>query len=121
VNPRNASSFCQTCGKPTPSQAVVCTRCGAALARFGVVMNDPRAHNKIPAGVCAIVIGSLGIHKFILGYTGAGITTLLLTICTCGLAGAVFHLIGIIEGIIYLTKSDDDFIKTYVENRRAWF
>jgi hypothetical protein len=30
-------------------------------------------------------------------------------------------LIGLIEGIIYLTKSDAEFVKTYVENRREWF
>ena len=46
-----------------------------------------RASNKIPAGICGILLGSLGIHKFILGYTGAGLVMLLVTILTCGIAG----------------------------------
>jgi TM2 domain-containing membrane protein YozV len=77
--------------------------------------------NKIAAGVCGILLGSLGIHKFILGYTGAGLIMLLVTILTCGFGGIVMHLIGLIEGIIYLTKSDEEFIRTYVEGRKEWF
>ena len=80
-----------------------------------------RAANKIPAGVCGILLGSLGIHKFILGYTGAGLILLLATVLTCGLAGAVTHLIGIIEGIIYLCKPDEEFVRTYVDGRKEWF
>lgn len=83
--------------------------------------SDPRASNKIAAGVCGILIGSLGVHKFILGYTGAGLIMLLVTILTCGFGGIVMHLIGLIEGIIYLTKSDDEFVRSYVEGRREWF
>ena len=80
-----------------------------------------RASNKIPAGVCGILLGSLGIHKFILGYTGAGLVMLLVTILTCGIAGVVMHLIGLIEGIIYLCKSDEEFVRIYVAGRKEWF
>jgi TM2 domain-containing membrane protein YozV len=80
-----------------------------------------RASNKIPAGICGILLGSLGIHKFILGYTGAGLVMLLVTILTCGIAGVVTHLIGLIEGIIYLCKSDEEFVRTYVDGRKEWF
>ncbi|MBI3851833.1 MAG: DUF4339 domain-containing protein [Verrucomicrobia bacterium] len=80
-----------------------------------------RASNKIPAGVCGILLGSLGIHKFILGYTGAGLIMLLVTVLTCGLAGVVTHIIGLIEGIIYLAKSDEEFVRTYVDGRKEWF
>src|SRR3974390_544811 len=44
----------------------------------------PGASGKIPAGVCGILLGSLGIHKFILGYTGAGLILLLVTVLSCG-------------------------------------
>lgn len=81
----------------------------------------PRAGSKIAAGICGILLGSLGIHKFILGYTGAGLIMLLVTLLTCFIASPIMHLIGLIEGIIYLTKSDEDFVKTYVEGRREWF
>ena len=80
-----------------------------------------RASNKIPAGVCGILLGSLGIHKFILGYTGAGLVMLLATILTCGIAGVVLHIIGLIEGIIYLCKSDEEFVRIYVDGRKEWF
>jgi TM2 domain-containing membrane protein YozV len=80
-----------------------------------------RASNKIPAGVCGILLGSLGIHKFILGYTGAGLVMLLVTLLTCGIAGVVTHVIGLIEGIIYLCKSDEEFVRTYVDGRKEWF
>jgi TM2 domain-containing membrane protein YozV len=80
-----------------------------------------RASNKIPAGVCGILLGSFGIHKFILGYTGAGLVMLLATILTCGIAGVVLHIIGLIEGIIYLCKSDEEFVRIYVDGRKEWF
>ena len=80
-----------------------------------------RASNKIPAGICGILLGGLGIHKFILGYTGAGIVLLLVTLLTCGIAWPMTHLIGLIEGIIYLCKSDEEFVRTYVDGRKEWF
>ena len=82
---------------------------------------NPRASNKLPAGLCGILLGSLGIHKFILGYTGAGLIMLLVTFLTCGVGGCVMHVIGIIEGIIYLCKTDDEFVRLYVDGRKEWF
>ena len=82
---------------------------------------QPDSSQKIAAGICAILLGSLGIHKFILGYTTEGVIMLLLTILTCGLAGIVMSVIGIAEGIIYLTKTDQEFIETYVINKKGWF
>ena len=81
----------------------------------------PRASNKIPAGICGILLGSLGIHKFILGYTGPGLIMLLVTVLTCGLAYPVMHIIGLIEGIIYLCKPDEEFVRVYVDGRKEWF
>ena len=77
----------------------------------------PGAEKKIVAGILGILLGGLGIHKFYLGYTKEGIIQLVITVCTCGLAG----LIGLIEGIIYLTKSDEDFVATYVNAKKGWF
>ncbi len=80
-----------------------------------------RASNKIAAGICGILLGSLGVHKFILGYTGTGLIMLVVTVLTCGIGGCVMGLIGLIEGIIYLTKSDDEFVRVYVDGRKEWF
>jgi TM2 domain-containing membrane protein YozV len=120
ANPRDGGSFCQNCGKPTAANAVICTSCGVALTK-PYSGSDPRAGNKIAAGICGILLGSLGVHKFILGYTTAGLIMLLATLLTCGLAAVVTHIIGLIEGIIYLTKSDEEFVRTYVINQRTWF
>jgi TM2 domain-containing membrane protein YozV len=80
-----------------------------------------RASSKIAAGICGILLGSFGIHKFILGYTGAGLIMLLVSILTCFIAAPIMHIIGLIEGIIYLSKSDRDFVRTYVDGRKEWF
>ena len=72
-------------------------------------------NKKIIAGVLAIVLGGLGIHKFILGYTQEGIIQLLIGLCGVG------YIIGIIEGIIYLTKSDEEFYQTYQVGKKGWF
>lgn len=74
-------------------------------------------NKKLVAGILAILIGSLGIHKFILGYTKEGIIQIIASIVTCGIAG----IIPFIEGIIYLTKSDDEFYQTYQVGRKPWF
>jgi TM2 domain-containing membrane protein YozV len=87
----------------------------------GSSYHNPRASNKIPAGICAILLGPLGVHKFLLGYSGAGIILLLLTVLSCGILWPILHIFGLVEGIIYLTKTDDDFVRTYVDGRREWF
>ncbi|MGA2787780.1 MAG: NINE protein [Verrucomicrobiota bacterium] len=80
-----------------------------------------RASNKIPAGICGVLLGPLGIHKFILGYTGAGLIMLLVTVLSCFILWPIMHIIGLIEGIIYLCKSDEEFVRTYVDGRKEWF
>jgi TM2 domain-containing membrane protein YozV len=77
--------------------------------------------NKIAAGICGILLGSLGVHKFILGYNKEGVILLLVTVLTCGIGGAVTSIIGLVEGILYLVKSDEEFVQTYVTNKKAWF
>lgn len=83
--------------------------------------SNPRASNKIPAGICGIILGGLGVHKFILGYTGTGVIMLLVSVLSCGTLYPVMHIIGLIEGIIYLAKSDDEFVRLYVDGRKEWF
>jgi TM2 domain-containing membrane protein YozV len=74
------------------------------------------AEKKIVAGLLAIIpaTGALGIHKFYLGYTKEGIINIIL----CGGLGGI---IPFIEGIIYLTKSDEEFVATYITGRKGWF
>lgn len=77
--------------------------------------------SKVAAGVLGILLGSLGIHKFYLGYTVPGLIMLLVTVLTLGFAGVVMGIIGLVEGIIYLTMSDADFYRIYVTGKKEWF
>ncbi len=79
------------------------------------------AEKKIAAGICGILLGALGIHKFILGYTKEGVIMLLVTVLTLGIAGFITGIVGLIEGILYLTRSDEEFVATYVTGKKGWF
>lgn len=79
------------------------------------------ASKKLAAGICGILLGALGIHKFILGYTTAGVIMLLVSVLSCGFVSPVIGIIGIVEGIIYLAKSDEDFYQTYMVGKKEWF
>jgi len=89
----------------------------------------PDADKKISAGICGILLGSLGIHKFILGYNQEGIVMLVVSLAGIFLSCLIVPIfgtfamgtIGLVEGILYLTKTDDEFIETYVNNKKAWF
>src|SRR3982074_1089466 len=74
---------------------------------------------KIVAGILGIVLGGFGIHKFILGYQKEGLIMLLVSVLSCFTLAGVMHVIGIIEGIMYLTKSDEDFVRTYLIEKKG--
>ena len=80
----------------------------------------PGAEKKVPAGILAILLGALGIHKFYLGYTKEGVIMLLVSVLTIGLAAWIMGIIALIEGILYLTKTDEQFVSTYVTGRKGW-
>ena len=82
-------------------------------------------NKKILAGILGILLGAFGVHKFILGYNKEGIimlaATLVLGVVTCGMFAWVVGVVGLIEGIIYLTKTDADFYNTYQVGKKPWF
>jgi TM2 domain-containing membrane protein YozV len=86
-------------------------------------------NKKILVGVLAILFGQLGVHKFILGYQKEGIIMLVATVIgyatMCFIIGSFIvmatAIIGLIEGIIYLTKSDAEFYNTYQVGKKPWF
>ena len=82
-----------------------------------VVPRSSEESKRVIAGILAIIFGSLGIHKFILGYTKEGIIQIILTVVSCG----ILSVIGLIEGIIYLTKTDEEFVYMYQTNKKGWF
>lgn len=123
-----STKFCFACAAQIDSRAVICPNCGVAqpgASHVTYVSEDPdfrRAiENKMAAGLCGILLGGFGIHKFLLGFTNPGLIMLLATVLSCGIAAPVVWTIGLIEGIIYLTKSDEDFYQTYVVEQKGWF
>ena len=119
------TKFCHACGATIDARAEICPKCGVrqqAPPRYDV---DPAirkaSSDKMMAGLCGIFLGSLGVHKFILGYTTPGIILAAITVLTCGIGSLLTGLIGLIEGIIYLSKSDEEFYETYILERKDWF
>jgi len=93
----------------------------------------PGADKKMLAGLLGIFLGGFGVHKFVLGYQKEGTTMAIIggvaligtmipfvgCITVFGLIAT--SIIGLIEGIIYLTKSDEEFVNTYITNKKPWF
>ncbi|ATG46396.1 TM2 domain-containing protein [Celeribacter ethanolicus] len=80
--------------------------------------------NKIVAGLLAIFLGGLGIHKFYLGYSKAGVIMLLCSILgfiLLAIPTLIIYVISLVEGIIYLTKTDSEFYETYEVGKKSWF
>ncbi|MDF2847139.1 MAG: hypothetical protein K0R97_1121 [Oerskovia sp.] len=65
---------------------------------------DPQAKSRLAAGLLGILVGSLGIHRFYLGYTGIGLTMLLVSVLSFGFAAPIIGIWGLVEGILYLTS-----------------
>ena len=127
------SRYCTKCGAVNDDIAQYCTTCQAPLAPVSgyqpmqsvnqggqnqmVDWKAMGADKKLVAGLCGILVGGFGVHKFALGYTTEGIIQIVLTVFTCG----VGSIVGLVEGIIYLTKSDEEFVRTYIQGKKGWF
>lgn len=124
---------CPTCKTANLGPAGRCSNCGTILPISPMPMQPyaqyggkpPGADKKVAAGVVGILLGGLGIHKFILGYTTEGIimlvTWILGMVLLCGVPSLIVSVIGIVEGIMYLTKSDEEFSRTYIQGKKTWF
>ena len=74
---------------------------------------------KLAAGLCGIFLGAFGVHKFVLGYNTSGVIMLVASLTCIGYP--IMHVIGLIEGIMYLAKNDAEFYQEYIVNRKEWF
>jgi TM2 domain-containing membrane protein YozV len=132
--------FCPQCGTKCTNNMSFCSACGAQLIQkvpnqngqfqtqaFQVNQAPPMnqappsqmyiqnqqtiqkpTKDKIVAGILAILLGDIGVHKFYLGKIGQGL--FYLCFCWTGIPA----IIGLIEGILYLTASDQEFQAKYV-------
>ena len=104
-----------------------CRDRGRPAVRLGPPVLAPKS--RVVAAVLAIVLGGLGAHKFYLGKTQAGLIHVGMTLV--GICGAVLllplllliasYFIAIAEGVIYLTKTDEQFEAIYVRGDKSWF
>lgn len=134
VNPAHAGSVlpCNSCGGkfqvPIPTANSDNNQSHGAFSAPTEVKEF--ASKKIAAGICGILLGGLGVHKFILGLTTPA--TIMLVVWLVGIfsgacivvplfASIAMNIIGLVEGIIYLTKSDEDFYQTYAIRKKEWF
>lgn len=120
IPPDQGASFCPSCGSTTDPRQVMCVKCGVALG----ARTTTGGKSKVAAGLLGIFLGGLGIHKFYLGYGKAGGIMLAIWVAgwlTGGIVSFAVAVVGLIEGIIYLTKSDEEFARIYVRSAHEWF
>ena len=111
------------------SSLVLAASQGQLMGWNGLPSPPTFADRKVVAGIMGILFGQFGVHKFIIGNVGAGVAMLAITLVSwvlslviIGIFGvAAMSIIGLIEGIIYLTKSDEEFIVRYGINHKGWF
>ena len=93
--------FCESCGKVVKKLAEICPQCGVRLRR------PPSGKSKTTAGVLALFLGGLGIHKFYLGKGIQGIIYLLL--CWTFIPS----IIAFFEAIVFFLSSEESFQQKY--------
>lgn len=98
--------FCRGCAKEIHESAQTCPGCGAPQ-RSASASGNGNGPSRTTAAIFALLFGGLGVHKFYLGQTGMGILYLLF--CWTFIPAIV----AFVEGIIYLTKSDQEFAAKY--------
>ena len=79
------------------------------------------SNKKLAVGLAAIFLGAFGVHKFMLGYTKAGLIMLMVSLLTWGIGGFVMGVIGVVEGILYVSKTPQEFSDMYQQGVREWF
>jgi TM2 domain-containing membrane protein YozV len=101
-----AMIFCRARGAQISDEAPVCPRCGAPQRPGAMPPGMRPRKDKVAAGLLAIFLGGLGVHRFYLG-DWWGIFYLLF--CWTFIPGIV----AFVEGIIFLTMNDQDWLAKY--------
>ncbi|MCK5022991.1 MAG: NINE protein [Candidatus Aenigmarchaeota archaeon] len=102
---KSDESYCSSCGVIIKKEAEICPKCG--VRQKGHHSFSGGEKSKVAAGLLGILLGGIGAHKFYLGKTGIGILYLIF------FWTFVPAILGLIEGIIYLTMTDAAFKAKY--------
>lgn len=78
-----------------------------------------KSKDRTTAGILALLLGGIGVHQFYLGNIGTGILRILMIVTL--ILAPVAGLIALVEGILYLTKTDEEFKRIYVDGNKKWF
>ena len=86
---------------------------------------DAIKSKKTTAGILGIFFGAFGAHKFVLGYQKEGFIYLGVSVVvgaiTCGAALFITSTLGLIESIMLLTKTPEEFKRKYIDIKTPWF
>jgi TM2 domain-containing membrane protein YozV/RNA polymerase subunit RPABC4/transcription elongation factor Spt4 len=140
VPPNNEKKFCGNCGVKTEDNQAICVKCGVSLS---TIKQSKGLTPKIITVLFCFFFGFLGAHKFYLGYKKEGyiimlaplLSLLIIFLSADGFINFVpksllkiivvampllIYIIVLVEFFIYLFKSDEDFEKTYIQNKKGW-
>lgn len=104
AEPGADEQFCTSCGSVIKKEAEICTECGVRQQKAAVDSDKDRT----TAAIFALLLGGLGAHHFYLGNVGRGVLYVLFVWTF------IPAIVGFIEGILYLTKTDEEFQRKYV-------
>lgn len=96
--------YCVNCGASIDARAEICPGCGV---RQPSLRRPGKISRRVAAAIFAIFLGSFGVHRFYLGQVGWGI----LYVLFCWTL--IPAIAGLIEGILYLTMSEEEFEAKY--------
>ncbi|MBO7680460.1 MAG: TM2 domain-containing protein, partial [Thermoguttaceae bacterium] len=142
ASPVGHNKFCRRCGTALNPEQIVCVKCGTGVA---AAQNRPGGHaargaagpgygapgydgprggepkSKLTAGLLALLLGGVGVHKFYMGSWGWGIVFVAAVLLTGGFGGIATGICALVEGILYLTMSQEQFEEKYPPQTEAPF
>lgn len=110
VPPRVARNYCYNCGSPLNPQQMMCIKCGVGVggSSLGGGSGFGGSRTRVAAGLLALFVGGIGIHKFYHGSWGFGI------IYVVFFWTFIPAIVAVVEGIMYLTMDDAKYGAMYV-------
>jgi TM2 domain-containing membrane protein YozV len=129
--------YCTRCGAKLEDGDKFCPQCGARIESASPVTEPDivagrsasvapaGGKSKTAAGLLAIFLGGLGVHKFYLGLVTSG--AIMLAIWLFGFFLHVYvlcvavNVVALVEGVIYLTGTKEQFHERYEVQKKEWF